>query len=193
DQDRLRPVRADGGGGGALGQLPVLHRERRQPRGSSVRRSLRRRQLRRHRAAADAAVRALGAGRAFGVGGSGHGAAGDPHHPAAGGKSSSSCQRMLWGRSKVVRVARPSAMVRFSRSTSFLACQASWAAGAWALWTPMTLIFGLTVLATRQAPAAPLPPPMGTIITPTSGRLSTISRVCVATPAMSSGSSPEDR
>ena len=57
--------------------------------------------------------------------------------------------------------------------------------------TPMTLIAGLTALAAMQTPAAPLPPPTGTMITSSPGSSSSISRASVATPAIRSGSSPE--
>ncbi len=55
----------------------------------------------------------------------------------------------------------------------------------------MTSISGRIAFATMQAPAAPLPPPMGTMIASTSGRSSMISSVPVPTPAISSGSLPE--
>ena len=56
---------------------------------------------------------------------------------------------------------------------------------------PITFAAGFTALATTQAPAAPLPPPIGTTITSVAGCSSRISSVSVATPAISRGSSPE--
>ena len=58
--------------------------------------------------------------------------------------------------------------------------------------TPMTVICGRTVFATMHAPAAPLPPPIGTMMTSISGWSSRISRVAVPTPAISNGSFASD-
>ena len=49
-------------------------------------------------------------------------------------------------------------------------------AGARSAWTPMSSTAGFTLFATRPQPQAPLPPPIGTRITSTSGSSSTISK-----------------
>jgi hypothetical protein len=54
----------------------------------------------------------------------------------------------------------------------------------------MTRTSGRTVAATMHAPAAPLPPPIGTTIASIAGCSSRISSVPVPTPAISSGSLP---
>ena len=71
------------------------------------------------------------------------------------------------------------------------ACHERKAAGAASDWTPITSISGRIAFATTHAPAAPLPPPIGTTIASTSGRSSRISSVSVPTPAISRGSLPE--
>ena len=88
-------------------------------------------------------------------------------------------------------MARPSANVAVSSSTNERLCQERNAAGAASDWTPITSIPGRTAFATTHAPAAPLPPPTGTMIASTSGRSSRISSVSVPTPAIRCGSLPE--
>ena len=80
-------------------------------------------------------------------------------------------------------VARPSAAVAIESSQTDRLCQERKAAGAASDWTPITAQPGLTAFATMQAPAAPLPPPIGTTIASRRGSCSTISSVCVPTPA----------
>ena len=77
-----------------------------------------------------------------------------------------------------MRVARPSANVSIRSSTRRRSCQERNAAGAASDWTAITLTLGLTAPATMQAPAAPLPPPAGTMITSVCGCSSRISSVC---------------
>ena len=64
-------------------------------------------------------------------------------------------------------------------------------AAAIGIYVLLAWIFGLTALATMQVPAAPLPPPIGTMITSMSGCRSRISSACVPTPAIRCGSLPE--
>ncbi len=90
-----------------------------------------------------------------------------------------------------MRVANPSASVSIRSSTRRRSCHERYAVGAASDWTPITCASGLTAFATMHAPAAPLPPPIGTMITSMPGCSSRISSVPVATPAMSSGSLPE--
>ena len=74
-------------------------------------------------------------------------------------------------------MASPSANVLVVSSTRVPACQERYAAGAASDCTPITSTDERTVLATTQAPAAPLPPPTGTTITSVSGWASRISTV----------------
>ena len=106
-------------------------------------------------------------------------------------KSSRCSQRICCGSSNGTRVARPSANVEGFVLDYARACHERKAAGAASDWTPITSISGRIAFATTHAPAAPLPPPIGTTITSTSGRSSTISSVSVPTPAIRSGSLPE--
>ena len=70
-------------------------------------------------------------------------------------------------------------------------CHERYAAGAASDCTPITSMPGRTVLAEMHAPAAPLPPPIGTTMTSIDGSSSSISSVAVATPAIRCGSLPE--
>ena len=60
--------------------------------------------------------------------------------------------------------------------------------GMFSVWTPMTLILGLTFLAATARPEMRPPPPIGATIASTSGSCSMISRAIVPWPAMTSGS-----
>ena len=106
-------------------------------------------------------------------------------------KSSSRSRKIRCGSSKETRVARPSAAVAVAAGDGLPVRQASYAAGAASDWTPITSISARVAFATTHAPAAPLPPPIGTRMASIRGWSSRSSSVPVPTPAMSSGSFPE--
>ena len=98
---------------------------------------------------------------------------------------------MACGSSNPTRVASPSAAVDIAPSTIDPLRHDSNAAGACSACTPITSQPGASALATMHAPAAPLPPPIGTMIASRRGSCSSASSVWVPTPAIRCGSLPE--
>ena len=92
--------------------------------------------------------------------------------------SASISHNIACGSAKPAPVPSPSAKVSFGASASRRSREEMYAAGERSACTPITRVFGAAQRATSAAPAAPLPPPMGTKIAAKSGWAVSISSAC---------------